>query len=268
MIPSTVTVRHRIGSLLSYNPPPTTTIPPITFPLSLTTLLLQPSPPTGNLKLILGAGSHSVALQWESTPGLAGSNWTLLNNAAVNGFTHGEELLVMITSENAQPTIAIAPSTGTVIHGYENQAVSILGLSVGDVDVLLAPGMMVMLNISVSVGSLSFPHYVPVDGQGNPNPLSITLTPPSTTTSTTSTTTSTTTNNNKGNNTSGSTSSSSNPNSNTNSNSNTASQPVPLIQRLTLVGTIADINAALGSWGSDSNNYDNGNLIYTPPLYW
>jgi hypothetical protein len=62
---------------------------------------------TGNLKLILGAGSHSVALQWESTPGLAGSNWTLLNNAAVSGFNHGEELLVMITSENAQPTIAI-----------------------------------------------------------------------------------------------------------------------------------------------------------------
>ena len=48
-----------------------------------------------------------MALQWESTPGLAGSNWTLLNNAAVSGFTHGEELLVMITSENAQPTIAI-----------------------------------------------------------------------------------------------------------------------------------------------------------------
>ena len=217
------------------------------------------------MKLILGAGSHSVALQWESTPGLAGANWTLLNNAAVNGFNHGEELLVMITSENAQPTITIAPSTGSVIRGYENQAVSIPGLSVGDVDVLLAPGMMVMLNISVSVGSLSFPHYVPVDGQGNPNPLSITLTP---VTSTTSTTTSTTTNNNKGNNTSGSSSSSSSGSSSSSSSSNTASQPVSLIQRLTLVGTIADINAALGSWGSDSNNYDNSNLMYTPPLYW
>jgi hypothetical protein len=104
-----------------------------------------------------------------------------------------------------------------------------------------------MLNISVSVGSLSFPNYIPVDGQGNPNPLSITITPPSTTN-----------NNNNGNNTGS---------GNNNANSATASQPVSLIQRLTLVGTIADINAALGSWGSDSNNYDS-NLIYTPPLYW
>ena len=67
---------------------------------------------TGKLKLIQGAGSQTVALQWESTPSLAGAHWTTLHGVAVNGFTHGEELLVMVTSENAQPTIAIGRWVG------------------------------------------------------------------------------------------------------------------------------------------------------------
>ena len=99
---------------------------------------------SGELGLILGTGSHTIVLQWEAN---SLTDWTLLNSVD-NGFTNSESLLVLVTSENAFPTI----SCPNIYYGYENIVTPLSGISVGDLDVDLMSGISLQMNISVTVG--------------------------------------------------------------------------------------------------------------------
>ena len=110
---------------------------------------------SGELGLILSSGSHSIILQWEAN---SQTDWALLNTLD-NGFTNSESLLVLVSSENSFPTIACPD----VYHGYENIDTMLSGISVGDLDIDLLPGISLQLNISVTVGMIV--STVPIDLQ-------------------------------------------------------------------------------------------------------
>lgn len=101
------------------------------------------------LALILPEGLHTISLQWKSNQ----VNWTTLNGIN-GGFIHSERLLTVITSENAKPSI-FAP---TALSTLEDTVLQIDGVSIGDIDSLLIPGMEVILQINIASGSLSFPN--------------------------------------------------------------------------------------------------------------
>lgn len=103
----------------------------------------------GNLALVLPAGSHSVSLQWRSD----GFTWTTLNDLA-GGFSHGEKLLAFVTSENVLPVIS-SPET---VYGTEDVVLVVPGVRIDDIDDLLAGGVTLDVNITVSTGSLAMPN--------------------------------------------------------------------------------------------------------------
>ncbi len=103
----------------------------------------------GQLALILPAGTHTVYLQWRSET----VQWRTLNELS-DGYAHGARLLTYITSENAQPSISCASRIG----GFENQDIVISTLTISDIDEQLSPGMIVMFEIMIQTGTLSFPN--------------------------------------------------------------------------------------------------------------
>jgi hypothetical protein len=103
----------------------------------------------GSLALVLPAGSHAVYLQWRSD----GFRWTTLNDLD-DGFTHGEKLLAYISSENAKPVITAPPAA----YGTENVVLAIPGIRVDDVDALLAGGVTLDVNLTVTTGLLALPN--------------------------------------------------------------------------------------------------------------
>jgi hypothetical protein len=103
----------------------------------------------GTLALVLPPGSHVAYLQWRSD----GFRWMTLNDMD-DGFTHGEKLLAYVSSENAAPSIT-APE---VVYGTEDVVLVITGLRVDDVDALLAGGVVLDVNITVTTGTIDLPN--------------------------------------------------------------------------------------------------------------
>jgi multidrug efflux pump len=105
---------------------------------------------------------------------IMGGSWYLFT-AIPSEYTPNEDrgqLMVMITAQDAKPTITLPAN----VTGYENIPTPIVGVSIADVDDRLAPGMHVLLNVSVATGSLNFPSYTPTLPGGPPNPLVINVT--------------------------------------------------------------------------------------------
>ncbi|CAM9092051.1 unnamed protein product, partial [Ectocarpus fasciculatus] len=107
----------------------------------------------GNLVLILPAGTHTISLQWKADGAPGKSQWVTLNRIS-NGFQQGDNLMVIISSENAQPTIYLDSST---LMGAEDTPVEITGVSIGDIDERLGTGMRLKLDLSVAHGVIRYP---------------------------------------------------------------------------------------------------------------
>ena len=104
----------------------------------------------GNLVLSLPAGTHTVSLQWKAD---GQSQWVTLNRIS-NGFQQGENLMVIVSSENANPTIYFDSSS---LVGAEDTSLKITGVSIGDVDERLGTGMRLKLDLRVEHGVLRYP---------------------------------------------------------------------------------------------------------------
>lgn len=105
-----------------------------------------------SLGLILEAGSHSISLQWRSKD----VDWTTLNNVD-GGYMHSERLMVLISSENNQPTVTLSGSdagSGWVVN--EDSSLFFQPFQISDVDTQLSSGMPIELNITTQYGYMHF----------------------------------------------------------------------------------------------------------------
>jgi hypothetical protein len=83
------------------------------------------------IALILNAGTHTIELQWFSSD----NKWMTISDFNLE-YSHND-ILVMITSENAKPSL-VGPAS---ITGLESTPTSINGLSIDDIDAKLSPGI-------------------------------------------------------------------------------------------------------------------------------
>jgi hypothetical protein len=111
----------------------------------------------GSLSLTLPAGTHSIVLQWKSHD----CNWMTLNQIE-DGFLQSDQMLMMITSENSEPTIT---STSSSFNGAEDTFLPITGLQVGDIDEKLVDGYVLTVNISASHGLIILPYVEKYTGR-------------------------------------------------------------------------------------------------------
>ena len=102
----------------------------------------------GSLALVLPSGSHTVALQWKTEQ----HDWTSLN-ALEDGFAQADQLLVLVSSENAKPVIRHPLN----YRGDEDEDLVLAGLSISDIDDALVEGMRVKIQICVTHGLLRLP---------------------------------------------------------------------------------------------------------------